>query len=93
MLRQKVASSVNGAVYDVLNLTFADEWWIGIEAIVGDKVFHGYAQPDSPWRKRIIAVDLGRKQLWENKQYALFSVRAPALYGYRDMFGKDCSIN
>ena len=83
---------VNGATGDVLwqNLTFADEWWIGIEAIVGDKVFfHGYAQPDSPRRKRIIAVDLGTgKQLWENKQYALFSVRAPYVYGYRDMFEK-----
>ena len=52
------------------NASPGDGWWIGIEAIHKDTVlFHGFATPNLPQHRGIIAVDmLTGKKLWEDQQ-------------------------
>jgi hypothetical protein len=52
------------------NASPGDDWWIGIEAIRKDTVlFHGFATPNLPQHRGIIAVDmLTGKKLWEDQQ-------------------------
>ena len=47
-----------------------DSWWIGIEAVYRDTVFfHGFATPNLPLHRGIIALDvLTGKKLWEDKE-------------------------
>jgi hypothetical protein len=47
-----------------------DSWWIGIEAVYRDVVIlHGFASPNLPLHRGIIAVDLfSGKKLWENPE-------------------------
>jgi len=48
--------------------SFGEDWWIGIEAVTGNRMFlHGFAVPDLPAHQKIIAVELSTgEQLWEN---------------------------
>lgn len=50
------------------NISFDEPWWIGIEAVHRDMVFlHGFAKPDMPDHKRIIALDLRTGHVaWQN---------------------------
>jgi len=47
---------------------FGETWWIGMETVFdGILLLHGYAVPDMPWHKKIIAVGLSSgEKLWEN---------------------------
>jgi hypothetical protein len=49
-------------------MTFGENWWIGMETAVDQKLLlHGYAVPDMPLHKRLIAVDMSSgEKLWEN---------------------------
>lgn len=64
------------------------EWWSGIDAIEGNTLFiHGYASPDMPVHKGIIAVDiLSGKVIWENPDLRLLSVHGGTVIGNRDFF-------
>ena len=75
---------------DVLwkNVSFGEPWWMGIEAVVRDKVFlHGFKKPDMPEHGRIIAVDLGTgRELWRNNDYAFLYATTDRVMAFRDMF-------
>jgi hypothetical protein len=49
-------------------LAFEERWWIGIEAVHGDRVFlHGFSTPDMPDHKGIISIDLfSGRVTWDN---------------------------
>ncbi len=72
------------------NLTLDEQWWIGIEAIVGDKIyFHNFGKPDMPEHKNIIAIELlTGKVLWQNMLCIFLSADENFVYGFRDMFEK-----
>ena len=44
------------------------EWWVGVEGVIGETLFlHGFATPDMPMHRGIVAIN-GRtgEQVWEN---------------------------
>lgn len=51
-------------------VSFEEKWWIGIEAIHGDRVLlHGFATPDMPAHKGITALDVFTgKTAWKNQE-------------------------
>ncbi len=53
-----------------------NDWWIGIEGVFGDTVlFYGFATPNLPQHRGIIAVDVSTgKKLWENSRLEFSSV-------------------
>jgi len=63
-------------------MTFGDQWWVGIEAVHdGVLLLHGFASPDLPEHRGIIAVDLKRGQtLWSAQDLAFFALRGAFLY-------------
>ena len=67
---------------------YEEPWWIGIEAIVHDKVYlHGYTKPDMPEHGKIVAIDLGTgKILWQNNKYAFLCATNETIYAFRDLF-------
>ncbi len=81
---------LNAANGDMLwkNILFGEPWWIGIEAVVHDKVFlHGFKKPDMPEHGKIVAVDLGTgKELWRNNDYAFLYATPDRVMAFRDMF-------
>lgn len=52
------------------NVTFPERWWIGIETVHRDVVLlHGFATPDLPEHKGLIAIDLlTGTHLWTNEE-------------------------
>jgi hypothetical protein len=66
--------------------TFAEQWWIGIEAVHRDMVFlHKFAAPDLPEHKAIIAVDLLKGTLaWSNEEVTFIGARDEYLYAALD---------
>ena len=81
---------LNAANGDVLwkNISFGEPWWIGIEAVVHDKVFlHGFKKPDMPEHGKIVAVDLGTgRELWRNNDFAFLYATPDRVMAFRDMF-------
>ncbi len=81
---------LNAANGDVLwkNVSFGEPWWIGIDAVVRDKVFlHGFKRPDMPEHGKIVAVDLGTgRELWRNNDYAFLYATFDRVIAFRDMF-------
>ncbi len=67
---------------------FGEEWWIGIEAIAGDRLYlHGYRKPDMPGHGGIIAVDLrSGSVLWKHERYAFLAADAEKVLAYRELF-------
>ncbi|MEK7818902.1 MAG: DUF4905 domain-containing protein [Bacteroidota bacterium] len=70
------------------NLSVLDDWWVGIEKIIDDKIiFHGFKKPDMPEHKKIIVADLGTgKIIWQNDDYPFYSANKNFIYAYRDLF-------
>ncbi len=69
---------------------YEKEWWSGIEAIDGNTLFiHGYASPDMPENKGIVAVDIfSGRVLWENPGLRLLSAYKGAIVAEGYYFGK-----
>jgi hypothetical protein len=69
---------------------YGREWWSGIDAVDGNSVFiHGYASPEMPEHKGIIAVDIvSGKILWKNPDLRLLSVRGGIVVGVHDDFDR-----
>jgi hypothetical protein len=63
-------------------------WWSGIEAIDGTTVYiHGYASPDIPIHKGIIAVDIfSGNILWENPDVRFLWARNGTVVACREYF-------
>jgi Domain of unknown function (DUF4905) len=63
-----------------------DAWWVGIEAVHGDTLFlHGFATPELPQHRGIVAVDVRTgKKLWEEKQLQFIAVFHDAVVGARE---------
>ncbi|MFA6470320.1 MAG: DUF4905 domain-containing protein [Bacteroidota bacterium] len=70
------------------NKTFGEQWWIGLDAVVGDRLYlHGYKKPDMPEHKHIIAVDVKTGELlWKNSDCTFLAIQPPFVYGYKDLF-------
>lgn len=66
--------------------TFAEQWWIGIEAVHRDMVFlHRFAAPDLPEHKAIIAVDLLKgTPTWSNEEVTFIGARDEYVYAALD---------
>lgn len=71
-------------------ISFDEAWWIGIEAIVHDRLYlHGFRKPDMPEHSKIIALDLGTgKVLWRNDQYSFLYATQEKVVAFRDLFEK-----
>ncbi|MDE3057043.1 MAG: DUF4905 domain-containing protein [Bacteroidota bacterium] len=84
---------------DVLwrDMAYDEAWWIGIEAIVDDRVYlHGFHKPDMPEHSKITAVDLATgKVLWRNDQNSFFYATAEKVVAFRDVFERRlfCELN
>ena len=63
-----------------------DEWWIGIEAVDRDTVFfHGFATPNLPLHRGIIAADmLTGKKLWEDQELEFVGTRDEFVVGSKE---------
>ena len=70
--------------------TFAEQWWIGMEGVSGDRLFfHGFKKPDMPEHKSIICVDVHTgNERWRNDDCAFLAADAQFVYGYRDLFDR-----
>ncbi len=68
--------------------TFAEAWWIGIEALVGERLYlHGFAQPDMPDHHGLVALDARTgREAWQNQAISFYAADADRVIGYRDMF-------
>ena len=64
---------------------FGEDWWIGIEACSGGVLYlHGYATPDLPGHRGIIAVDVRMGEvLWADEQLTLLTASQEKLYAVR----------
>lgn len=63
-----------------------DDWWIGIETVYRDTVLlHGFANPNLPLHRGIIAVDIltGRK-LWEDRELEFIGIVEDSLVGSKE---------
>lgn len=65
---------------------FGEKWWVGIEAIHKDVLYlHGFATPEMPEHKQIIAVDLlSGEQLWFNADLKFEIAVDDSLYATRN---------
>ncbi|MBP1649778.1 MAG: hypothetical protein H6Q30_3223 [Bacteroidetes bacterium] len=63
-----------------------DDWWVGIEAVYKDTVLiHGFAIPNLPLHRGIVAVDLlAGKTLWEDPALEFSGVGNESVVGRRD---------
>lgn len=63
-----------------------DQWWIGIEAVCRDAVFlHGFANPNLPMHRGIIAVDtLTGRKLWEDRELEFIGIAGDTLAGAKE---------
>jgi hypothetical protein len=67
---------------------FEEPWWIGVEAVVRDRVYlHGYKKTDSPQHYKIFAIDLGTgKEFWRNEEYSFLYATADKVVVFRELF-------
>jgi hypothetical protein len=67
---------------------FGEAWWIGIEALVGERMYlHGFAQPDMPEHHGLIALDARTGvERWQNADISFYAADADHVIGYRDLF-------
>ena len=65
-----------------------EPWWIGLEAVHGDRVFlHGFETPDMPEHKRIIALDLETGgEVWKNDELTFWFAFGSHVYSTRTFF-------
>jgi hypothetical protein len=73
------------ATGDILwqDVAAGEQWWLGVEAVHGDRVLlHGFAQPDMPEHRGIIALDLftGKHQ-WRRDDLKFFFASEDSVYG------------
>lgn len=68
--------------------TYGEAWWIGIEALLGDRLYlHGFAQPDMPDHHGLIALDARTgDEAWRNTEISFYAADAEHVVGYRDLF-------
>jgi hypothetical protein len=66
--------------------SLGDSWWIGIEAVCRDTVFfHGFANPNLPLHRGIIAVDvLTGKRLWEDQELEFIGTADDSIVGSKE---------
>lgn len=62
-----------------------DSWWVGIEAVYKDTLFvHGFATPELPQHRGVVAVDLlTGNVLWEDPQLEFIAIADDAFIGSR----------
>jgi len=67
--------------------SYGDPWWTGTEAIHRDVLLlHGFATPDLPEHKQVIAVDLPTGDLlWKNADVKFLSVAGGRVFAARSM--------
>ncbi len=72
---------------------FGQEWWTGIQAIDGNTLYlHGFATPEMPELKGIIAVDIPSGNiLWENQDVKLVSAKNGQVIASRNYFEREAS--
>jgi hypothetical protein len=70
------------------DLRLDEEWWVGIEAVLGDTlVLHGFASPDMPEHRGIRAYDVESGTLrWRNNDATYWFGAGDRLFAYRDFF-------
>lgn len=68
--------------------TFGETWWIGIEALVGNRAYlHGFKKPDMPEHQGIICVDLSTGNiLWKNEQLIFYYANSEYLFAFKELF-------
>lgn len=71
-----------------LERQFDEKYWIGIEKVhEGIIYFHGFAKPDMPGHRGIIAFDIDmQKIIWENKQYTFLFLYNEKIYCFVQKF-------
>jgi len=64
------------------NLTFDEQWWVGIEGVHRDVLFfHEFATPELPEHKKIRAVKtVSGEQLWVNEEVQFFKASGNVVY-------------
>ncbi len=70
--------------------SFDEAWWMGIEEVGGEIVLvHGFASPDMPQHKGIVALGLRNgAQLWENKDWTYWFIQDDAVIVHKTVFEK-----
>jgi hypothetical protein len=65
-----------------------EKWWVGLEGIHGKIVFlHGYASPDWPVHKRVVAIDVATGTLrWMNDEVRFLFASGDAVYAVKEAF-------
>jgi hypothetical protein len=65
-----------------------EKWWVGLEDMYGNTVFlHGYASPDWPVHKGIIAIDISSgSQRWSNNDVRFLFAMNDAVYAVKETF-------
>lgn len=74
---------------------FNEAWWIGVEAVHGDRVFlHGFLKPDMPQHMGITAVDLiTGKIAWNKSDFSFILAIDGSVFAAKDsalLFELDC---
>jgi len=69
------------------NKVYGETWWTGIEAVHADVLLlHGYATPDLPEHKGVIAVRIADgEELWRNSEVTLLGVRGEEVHATRKL--------
>jgi hypothetical protein len=64
---------------------FGDRWWVGMEGVVDEiLLLHGYAHPDMPAHRGLIAVDIQTgEHLWSNKECVFSGATGGTVLGAR----------
>jgi hypothetical protein len=67
-----------------------EKWWIGLESIQNNVLFlHGYAAPDMPNHKKIIALDIQTgKLLWRNDDIGYLCFSGDSIFVSKDLLDK-----
>jgi len=70
------------------DFSLAEDWWVGIEAVHGRVLlFHGYAKPEVPEHRKIIAVSLDSgKILWKNDELTYWFGTSELIAAYSQSF-------
>ena len=68
--------------------SFGEQWWIGIEAILGNRLYlHGFKKPDMPEHKKIICADIETgNELWRNNDVAFWSADENFVFAFKELF-------
>ena len=72
------------------DLSPGDDWWIGMEGASNGRLYlHGFAAPDLPGKKGILAVDLATgRTLWEDTRMQLESLMGTTLVSSQKVDGE-----